>query len=52
MPFKSKAQMIKFAYLEKEGKLPKGTTRAWLAETPSISKLPKKVKKKKKRKQK
>lgn len=46
MPFKSKAQVKKFAILEKEGKLPKGTTKKWAAETPSMKKLPKKKKKK------
>ncbi len=50
MPFKSRAQLAKFALLEEEGKLPKGTTALWAAETPDIKKLPKKVKAKKKKK--
>lgn len=45
MPFKSKAQMAKFAMLEKQGKLPKGTLEEWLAETPNPKKLPEKKRK-------
>jgi hypothetical protein len=40
MPFKSKKQIGKFAILEKEGKLPKGTLKEWAHETPNIKKLP------------
>lgn len=47
MPFKSVSQLHKFYMLEKEGKLPKGTARAWIAETPKIEKLPQRAKKKK-----
>lgn len=48
MPYRSKAQVRKFAVLEKQGKLPKGTTKAWAKETPNMKKLPNKVKKGKK----
>lgn len=41
MPFKSKAQVAKFAILEKQGKLPKGTLKKWAKETPNMKKLPK-----------
>lgn len=41
MPFKSKAQARKIAQLEKEGKVKKGTTEAWAAET--TAKLPERV---------
>jgi len=44
MPFKSKAQIAKFAILEKEGKLPKGTLHQWASETANIRKLPAHVK--------
>lgn len=47
MPFKSKSQMRKFFQLEKEGKLPTGTAKAWADETPNIKKLPNKKKEKK-----
>lgn len=33
MPFRSNAQKAKFAQLEKEGKLKKGTTAKWESET-------------------
>lgn len=46
MPFKSKAQVKKFAVLEKQGKLPKGTIKAWAKETPNMKKLPNKKKSK------
>ena len=45
MPFKSKAQMRKFFEMEKQGKLPKGTSKEWAHETKNIKKLPNKVKK-------
>ena len=40
-PFQSKAQISKFLILEKSGKIPTGTTRKWLSETPNLKKLPK-----------
>ena len=46
MPFKSQAQMRKFASLEKEGKLPSGTFNKWKGETKDVSKLPERKKKK------
>lgn len=52
MPFKSKAQMKKFMILEKEGKLPLGTTRKWLSETKNFKKLPAHKKKNGKKRQK
>ena len=45
MPFKSKAQLKKFAMLEKAGKLPKGTTSQWAHETKNIKRLPEHIKK-------
>lgn len=47
MPFKSRSQMRKFAIMEKEGKLAKGTTERWAAETPSTKKLPERATKSK-----
>jgi len=47
MPFKSQAQFKKFLLLEKQNKLPTGTTRKWLAETKNFKKLPKHKKKNK-----
>ena len=49
MPFKSKKQLKKFAVLEKQGKLPKGTFKEWVKETPNIKRLPTKVKRKSKK---
>jgi len=49
MPFRSKAQMRKFAAMEKEGKLPKGTFKKWLKHTPNPKGLPERVRKKHKR---
>jgi len=46
MPFKSKAQQKFMFAAEERGDLPKGTAKRWADETPSIKKLPKKVKKK------
>lgn len=45
MPFKSQAQRAKFYELEKEGKLPKGTTAYWEEETKKagIKKLPERL---------
>ena len=40
MPFRSRSQMRKIAELESAGKLPKGTFRAWMRETPSVKGLP------------
>jgi hypothetical protein len=48
MPYKSLAQMRKFFAMEKAGQLPKGTAERWAAHTPSIKRLPKKLKTKKK----
>lgn len=45
MPFKSKAQLKKFALLEKQGKLKPGTFNRWLIETKDTKKLPEHVKK-------
>ena len=50
MPFKSKQQVKKMAVLEKEGKVKKGTVSAWAKETPSMKKLPTKLKATKKKK--
>lgn len=47
MPYKSIEQMHKFFALEKEGKLPMGTAMKWMHETPNITRLPKKKKRKK-----
>lgn len=44
MPFSSKAQMRLFFAKEKRGDLPKGITKKWAAHTPSIKKLPERVK--------
>ena len=46
MPFKSVAQMHKFYALMKEGKMSPKTVREWQSHT-NVSKIPKKVKKKK-----
>jgi hypothetical protein len=43
MPFKSEAQRRKMHELEKQGKLKKGTAKAWAAETPKGKKLPERV---------
>lgn len=43
MPFLSKAQLGKFASMEKRGEIPKGTFRRWLDETPNVKNLPKRV---------
>ena len=40
MPFRSKAQMRKFAAMERRGELPRGTFRRWLEETSNVKKLP------------
>ena len=45
MPFKSKAQVGKFASLVGQGKMSKDTFHAWAAETPNIKKLPNLMKK-------
>ena len=42
MPFKSEAQRRKFAQLEKEGKIKKGTFEEWNKDTPK--EIPEKVK--------
>jgi len=43
MPFRSKAQMRKFAAMERRGELSRGTFRRWLEETPNVKKLPERV---------
>lgn len=43
MPFRSKAQMRKFAVMERQGKLPRGTFRRWLRHTPNVKRLPRRV---------
>lgn len=45
MPFKSKAQQKWMFAAEGRGEVPKGTARRWAHETPSIKKLPAKVRK-------
>lgn len=50
MPFKSKAQIAKFAELVKQGKMSKETFNQWKMETPSASTLPNKLGKKTKKK--
>ena len=40
MPFKSKAQMRKFAAMERAGELPPGTFERWMRETKSPKRLP------------
>jgi len=40
MPFKSKAQMRKFAAMERSGELPPGTFERWLRETKNPKRLP------------
>jgi len=40
MPFRSKAQMRKFAAMERAGELPPGTFERWLRETKSPKRLP------------
>lgn len=45
-PFKSKAQLKKFAEMEKRGEIPKGTFKQWLKETPNPKKLPERKKNK------
>lgn len=45
MPFQSKAQMRKIAALERQGKLPKGTTRKWARKTKCTKCLPERKKK-------
>jgi len=45
MPFKSKAQLRKFAAMERRGEIPKGTFKRWLEETPNVKKLPERASK-------
>lgn len=47
MPAKSKKQLKKLFVLEKQGKIKKGVAEEFARETPNISKLPERVKKKK-----
>lgn len=44
MPFKSFAQVRKFASLVKQGKMSKETFKKWLHHTPHMSSLPERVK--------
>lgn len=48
MPFKSKAQVRKFAILLRNGDITQEQYDQWHAETPNIKKLPERLKKKKK----
>lgn len=43
MPFKSKAQLAKFAELVKQGKMSQKTFHEWLAATESVKALPEKT---------
>lgn len=47
MPFKSRAQLKKFAILLKQGKISIKTFERWIRETPNLKKLPQKVSNKK-----
>jgi len=40
MPFKSKAQMRKFAAMERAGELPPGTFERWMRKTKDPKRLP------------
>lgn len=44
MPFKSKAQVRKFAELVKQGKISKREFNKWVKETPNMKKLPERAK--------
>jgi hypothetical protein len=48
MPFRSKAQLRLFAIKEDKGELPKGTFARFLKETKSVSRLPERLKRRKK----
>ena len=48
MPFKSKAQLRKFGAMVKRGEISKRKFNEWLKATPSVKKLPERVKKKSK----
>lgn len=50
MPVRSKAQLRWLFWAESVGKLPKGTAKRWLKHTKNKSKLPERVKNKKKEK--
>lgn len=47
MPFKSKSQVRKFGALLGRGEISKTTFKKWKKHTPSMKKLPEKVRKKK-----
>ncbi|NPV80802.1 MAG: hypothetical protein HPY52_11080 [Firmicutes bacterium] len=49
MPFKSKAQMRKFAAMAERGEISKREFEEWERHTPSISKLPERKNRKRKR---
>ena len=44
MPFKSRAQLRKFAVLVEQGKMKPRVFKEWLKATPSVKKLPERVK--------
>lgn len=48
VPFRSKAQLRRFAAMVKRGEISKKKFKQWLKETPNIKKLPERVKKRKK----
>ena len=48
MPFKSKAQVRKFRAMLERGEISKATFNKWVKHTPSMKKLPARVKRKKK----
>lgn len=49
MPFKSKAQLRKFAELVKQGKMSKKTFNEWLKATPNVKRLPERIGNKRKK---
>ena len=49
MPFKSKAQMRKFAVMERNGELPPGTFEKWMSKTGDVKRLPERKSRGKKR---
>ena len=50
MPFRSRAQIRKFAELVKQGKMSQATFDEWLKATPNVKSLPNRVKKGKRHK--
>ena len=49
MPFKSKAQMRKFAAMVRRGEMSEKTYKEWAAKTRSVERLPERVGRKQKR---